>query len=149
MCTEKYKNFIHPQTSDQKNARILLIILAILMVISFLWIWNPLDLILQTGKPIAYIYQNGELLEKINLESVHTSYKLMITNIDEQWNEVEVRPGSIGIIHANCPSKLCVSQGFVSRSLLPITCLPHRLVIRLQFEDDAVTGELPMDAITY
>jgi hypothetical protein len=149
MCTEKYKNCIHPKPSDQKNARILLILLAILMVISFLWIWNPLDRILETGKPIAYIYQNGELLEKINLDSVHAPYTLMIINSGERWNEVEVKPGSIGIKHANCPNQLCISQGFVSRSLLPITCLPNRLVIRLRFEADAAEGELPMDAITY
>jgi hypothetical protein len=149
MRTEKCKNFLHPHTPYQKNARILLILLAILMAMSFLWIWNPLGLILQTGKPIAYIYQNGELLDEINLDSVHTSYKLMITNTGEQWNEVEVIHGSIGIIHANCPGQLCVSQGFISHSLLPITCLPHRLVIQIRFEQDASEGEQPMDAITY
>lgn len=65
-------------------------------------------------------------------------------------NTVCVRPGSIAIISANCPDQICVHQGFISTSLLPITCLPNRLVIRVREEavclDDTT---LVPDGVTY
>jgi hypothetical protein len=149
MRAEKLKNFLHPHTSYQKNALILLMILTILLAISCLWIWNPFDRSQHTGKPTAYIYQNGELIQKIELNTLQESYRFVITNDDGQWNELEVTHDSIGIVMANCPNGLCVSQGFISRSLLPITCLPHRLVIWMRYEQELSDANLPMDSITY
>ena len=37
-----------------------------------------------------------------------------VTGSDGGKNQVEVRPGSIGIVSADCPDKLCVRQGFLS-----------------------------------
>ena len=64
-------------------------------------------------------------------------------------NEVEVRPGSIGILSADCPDKLCVRQGFISDTRLPITCLPNRLVIRLRPVSDTAEDMPIPDTVTY
>jgi hypothetical protein len=149
MRRENMKNKQFSHHTYQKNARILLIILIVLLAVSCLWIWNPLGSYMHAGKPIAYIYQNGVLLEEIDLDSLHQTYQFTITNDMDQWNEVEVLPGSIGIVHANCPNQLCVAQGFIHNSLLPITCLPHRLVIWVRRESVSLSSEQPMDTITY
>ena len=66
------------------------------------------------------------------MEEVRETYRFMVTGEEGHVNEIEVRPGSIGIISADCPDKLCVRQGFISNSRLPVTCLPNRVVIRLR-----------------
>lgn len=96
-----------------------------------------------TGGLTAKIYQDGSLLRSIPLSEVTESYSFEVTNAGGGTNTVEVRPGEIGIIAANCPDKLCVSQGFIHTSLLPVTCLPNRLVIQVQSDDnDSVTGDI-------
>lgn len=81
---------------------------------------------------IAEIYQDGDLCQSIPLNEVTESYTLTFTGTNGGTNTVEVRPGSIGILSADCPDKLCVHQGFIDSSLLPITCLPNRLVIQIK-----------------
>lgn len=89
---------------------------------------------------IAEIYQEGILLTSIPLEEVQEPYTFIVTGEQGGENRVEVRPGSIGVVWADCPDRLCVSQGFIDDAGLPIVCLPNRLVIRLRpaAEPDAV-----------
>lgn len=97
---------------------------------------------------IADIYQNGELIASIPLEEVRETYRFTVTGDQGCVNEIEVRPGSIGIISADCPDRLCVRQGFVSSSRLPVTCLPNRVVIRLRPPEDDENTISP-DIISY
>lgn len=99
---------------------------------------------------IADIYQNGELLTSIPLTEVQEIYTFTVTGDNGSQNRIEVRPGSIGIISADCPDKLCIHQGFVSDSKLPVTCLPNRLVIQLRpAENPAAADSTTVDIITY
>lgn len=94
---------------------------------------------------VADIYQNGTLIKSIPLYQVTEVYRFTVTGENGAENVIEVRPGSIGVISASCPDKICVHQGFYSDSLLPITCLPNRLVIRLR----KIQGTEEPDALTY
>lgn len=96
----------------------------------------------------AYIYQDGKVIYEIPLSAVTESYELTVTSAEGGTNTVQVTPGSIGILQADCPDKICVNQGFIRNSLLPITCLPHHLVIELKADD---FSEIPadVDAITH
>ena len=92
----------------------------------------------------ASVYRWGELLYTIDLSAVTAPYTLDIADGAGGSNTVLVRPGSIGMIEADCPDRICVSMGFMDSDLLPITCLPHGLVIRLTENGD----EMP-DAVSY
>ena len=94
---------------------------------------------------IACLYQDGGLLQSIPLDQVSETYRFTVDAADGGYNVIEVSPGSIAIIEADCPDKLCVLQGPITDSLLPITCLPHRLVIELKPSGD---GAAP-DAVAY
>lgn len=86
----------------------------------------------------------------IPLDDVPESRSFTLKAADGGTNRIEIRSGSIGILSADCPDKLCVKQGFIKDSRLPITCLPNRLVIQLrpaQDSDDGKTDE--PDIITY
>lgn len=117
------------------------ILLCLVLIISLIAILRPV-----TGntKYTADIYQDGNLLTSISLDNVNAPYRFTVTGENGCVNEIEVRSGSIGIISADCPDKLCIHQGFVSNSKLPIVCLPNRLVIQLR-EDDSVS----VDATAY
>lgn len=127
-----------------KPALLLSIFLFAIAAISILWITTQNTV--PTGM-IADIYQNGKCIQSIHLGTVTTPYAFTITGDNGAENTIEVQQGSIGIISANCPDKLCVHQGFISTSRLPITCLPNRLVIQLHAEE--TDSEITPDIITY
>lgn len=91
----------------------------------------------------AYIYQHGTLVETIDLSLVTQDRVLVYTTDKGGENQVLVSPGGIAVISANCPDKVCVHQGTIRNSLLPITCLPHGLVIELK------ETRTDIDTITY
>ena len=45
---------------------------------------------------------------------------------------MHVEPGAISVTAADCPDRVCVSQGRISQSGMPIACVPHRLVIQIE-----------------
>lgn len=101
---------------------------------------------------IADIYQNGKLLHSIPLYKVEECYCFDIIGDNNCRNTVQVRPEGISILSADCPDKICVKQGEIHNSLLPITCLPNRLVIQLrsiQPDTGTVRDSITPDIITH
>lgn len=103
-----------------------LLLLVVLTCFSYI-IYNK-----KINNKIAKIYQDGNLIYEINLDKVEEAYTIKIDGDKEHYNIVEVRKGEIGIIDASCPDKVCVNMGFVSDGLLPITCLPNKLIIEIE-----------------
>lgn len=91
---------------------------------------------------IVGIYQNGTLVEKIDLNSVTGKREITLSG-EYGKNTVVVSNGHIMMKSAECPDKLCVKHGELKNGGSPIVCLPNRIVIK--FEDtsyiaDAKTG---------
>lgn len=95
----------------------------------------------------AFIYQDGQLLQTVPLGRVQETYTFTLEATGGGSNTIEVSPGGIAITQADCPDQICVLQGRITDSLLPITCLPHRLVIELK-QTAAPADDLP-DALAY
>ena len=53
-------------------------------------------------------------------------------------NIMVIKNGKACVESADCPDKVCVRQGWVSRMGECITCLPNRLVIEVMKLDDSV-----------
>lgn len=96
----------------------------------------------------AYLYQDGQLVQTIPLSQITDSRRFTIRASDGGYNTIKVSGDGISIAEADCPDQICVLQGTIRDSLLPITCLPHRLVIELKPDDTAVSDISP-DAIAY
>ena len=79
---------------------------------------------------VAVVSVNGEVLERIDLSKVREAYDLDVAT-DFGRNIVHVEPGAISVTHADCPDQICVMQGKLSSSGIPIICMPHRLVIEI------------------
>ena len=91
----------------------------------------------------AQIIQDGQVIQTIDLQNVKEPYEFEITAKNGGHNTIRVENGKIGIIHASCPDKICVKQGFITNGTLPIVCLPNKLsvvVVDGNDELDAVTG---------
>jgi hypothetical protein len=90
----------------------------------------------------AHIYQNGALIESLDLSSVAAPYTFTVESALGA-NVIMVERGRIRISEADCPDMSCVRQGWVSGGTTPIVCLPHRLVIR-----PGGNGPVDVDAVT-
>ncbi len=138
------------EQSNKKAAVIISLILSLLVLFSLVYLLLPGPGSSEAGRYTAEIYQGGRLLYSIPLNNISENRSIIIESPDGGKNEIELRPGSIGIVSADCPDKLCVRQGFISDARLPITCLPNRLVILLRpalngAESDSITP----DIVTY
>ncbi len=51
-------------------------------------------------------------------------------------NILVIEDGAARVTEANCPDKLCVRQGAISRSGETIVCLPNRLVVTVVGAED-------------
>lgn len=130
----------------KKTSKIAILLSAILINLCIFSILSLYFLPKQNRLYIAHIYVDGNLYESIPLYDVASPYSFTITTTDGHYNEIHVEQGSIRISSADCPDLLCVKQGPITNNLLPITCLPHRLVIKL--ESFATPSNQP-DAITH
>lgn len=137
--------------SDRKKAVLLTAALLIIAVICGIRIYAVSHRSTESGQALyADLYQNGELLQTIRLDTVTGEYTFEVPGDAGASNTVCVRPGSIAIVSASCPDQICVHQGFISNSLLPITCLPNRLVIRVREEAAIPDDTAPVpDGVTY
>ena len=93
----------------------------------------------------AYVYKDGTLIHTIPLNEIRDTRQYMVQTSEHNYNIIQVISGAICISEASCPDKICVGQGYISNSLVPITCLPNKLVIELK-ADNAVSD---IDAITH
>lgn len=90
----------------------------------------------------ARIYIDNVLVEVVDLSAV-TDRREILVKRGNVANVVAVEYGRIRMYSANCPDHICVRQGWFSGGLMPIVCLPNRVVIVLDSVDnniDAVVG---------
>ena len=83
------------------------------------------------GGTVAVITVDGQEYKRIDLSRVTESYDI---EIDTKYghNTVHVEPGCIAVTQANCPDGICVAQGAIDRGGVPIICMPHRLVVKIE-----------------
>ncbi len=62
--------------------------------------------------------------------------------LENGTNLLIIRDGQVWMEEADCPDRLCVRQGAVSRVGESIICLPHELVVTVEGEetDDGLDG---------
>lgn len=89
----------------------------------------------------AVITQDGQMLRRIDLDAVAEPFSFTLRDANGHENTVQVEPGRIRMLHANCPDQVCVRFGWLESGSTPIVCLPARLTIRLEDAGpDAVAG---------
>lgn len=123
----------------KRTTKILIIVTAVLFAVSGGAAYYSLNV--NKDSKVAYIYQNGELLYQIDLETVVQSYTIEIVSDDGDVNVVCVRKGEIGMLSADCPDKLCVKTGFIGDGVLPVVCVPNGITIIVKSDGGKVDAQ--------
>ena len=135
--------------SYQKHGLFLTILVCLLLLGSMISIClfktTGTDATLDSSPLIATISRDGEALYEIPLSEVWEPYDLTISSLEGGQNVVHVEHDGISMKSATCKDKLCVKTGKIHSSLLPIICLPNRVVIEVKRE----TQKTSYDSITY
>jgi hypothetical protein len=103
-------------------------ILAVLLVSAGCALW--LSTRAAPGR-VANLYVDGACIRSVDLSQV-TEPETYTVEDDLGVNIIQIEPGRIRVLEADCPDQVCVQAGWLSDSAAPIVCLPHRLVIRLE-----------------
>ena len=74
------------------------------------------------------ILVDGEVTQEYDLNS---NQRVVIETDNGGQNILIIDNGRCYLDDANCPDKLCVNQGMISKSGQSIICLPHKLVITI------------------
>ena len=88
-------------------------------------------LLLPKGGTVARVDVSGEEYDAIDLSAVATPYEMTVET-EYGYNILRVSHGAIEVIRADCDEQVCVNQGEITDSLVPIVCLPHRMVIQIE-----------------
>ncbi|MBE5856324.1 MAG: NusG domain II-containing protein [Lachnospiraceae bacterium] len=63
---------------------------------------------------------------------------------DLGYNVISVHDGKICVSDADCPDCSCVKQGGINKKGDKIVCLPHKLIVEVDSEDNT-----ELDSVTY
>ncbi|WP_347489894.1 NusG domain II-containing protein [Desulfoscipio sp. XC116] len=86
---------------------------------------------LKNQKPVAVIYKNEQVYQRINLtESINKQIK--IEDSEGHYNIVEIKDGRVRIKEADCPNKLCVKAGWLTKPGQMAVCMPNRLRVVIE-----------------
>lgn len=120
--------------------RIWIIIFSVAAILC-LGVWLFISGVSSPSKVVG-IYQNGSLVEKIDLNSVTGQREITLSG-EYGDNVILVSNGHIEMKSADCPDKICVEHGELKSSASPIVCLPNKVVIKFESstdDADAKTG---------
>lgn len=67
---------------------------------------------------------DGKLIDRFELDK-------NMENVLSTGNKLIINNGCVYIKDADCPDRLCVKQGTISKANESIICLPNRLVVRI------------------
>lgn len=124
-----------------KQTRFWVILTAALLLVSVL---ASLPLLRRTQGTVAKIYLDGQCIRSIDLSQVDSPSEFTVEG-PAGTNTIRVEPGRICVSQAGCPDQVCVHQGWISDGVVPVVCLPNRLVIQIEeqqagAEIDGVSG---------
>lgn len=110
------------------------VIFAILALITIISIVMPFIFSKDYSKSLVVIKVNGAEYKSIPL-STNTSVPI---NINGHYNLISIEDGKVHMEDANCPDKLCVRSGSISRPGKPLVCLPHRVTVEIEGVDNEI-----------
>lgn len=123
----------HMQKSGSRMKMIIAIILVVLVLAGLLIAW----LVISHHKgdsSIARIYRDQQVVHEVDLDTVTDSYTYRVESEGGHYNVFLIEKGKISCIEADCPDKICVKTGTIDSDMVPITCLPHKVIAKIEAE---------------
>ncbi|WP_028543831.1 NusG domain II-containing protein [Paenibacillus taiwanensis] len=127
-----------------KRGDLILIGVVIVAALAFFvpkWLFQNQSENMHNANVYAEISVDGKLFKKVKITKEE---QLIPVKTDHGLNVLKVHDGGIEMFDADCPDKVCLSFGFVTRAGDTIVCLPHRVLVELKSESGE---ESDLDAV--
>lgn len=111
-----------------KGDKILIVAVIIINVIS---LWLVKNVLFNQNSKYISVQVNGEEIKRIIFDKNMVGKQIPIET-EYGYNLLEIGDEKVRVIEADCPDKLDVKQGYISRVGEVIVCLPNRLVIEIK-----------------
>lgn len=59
----------------------------------------------------------------------------LVVEDETGFNKIKVKDGAVAVTEADCPDKVCVRTGYISKTGEVIACLPHELTVTISGAD--------------
>ena len=111
----------------KKGDILLITLIGLIGVVSLLWMFWSRS---QATALTAVVNRDGKVLYEIDLNSVEeTSY----ITIDKGLEVVlQVEKGRIHFLEADCPDKICIKAGWLTKPGDQAVCLPSKTIVRIE-----------------
>lgn len=110
-----------------------LILSAILLVTAIL-LFAAFNIFASKKGENVEIFVDGSLYKKVSLSQDEI---ITITGSSGGTNVLVIKDLKVYMKEADCPDKVCVHQGSISRSNETIVCLPNRIVVKITGKADS------------
>lgn len=112
-----------------------LIIITVLLCLSFIpELIFGIMMSKKYNETYAEITLDGQPYKKVFLSAHRGENKINIKTA-YGYNIIEIKDSSISIIDADCPDKICIKSGSISKPGELLVCLPHKLMIEIKSND--------------
>lgn len=113
-----------------KISRIDIAIIAVVLLFSFI---GYASAVRTSSSKNVVIEVGGSIFGEYGTDTAQT--------VEVGGNAVEITADYVKMVHADCPDRLCVRQGKISKGGQVIVCLPNKIIVRIQnAEYDAVSS---------
>lgn len=113
-----------------KPVKLIAALMVVLAVVCCILVLRPG----QEGSTLR-ITRNGQVLREIDLNKVDKPEVIYVPSETECTNLIRVEPGRVRVEQADCPDQICVNQGWISDSTVPIVCLPNKVIVEILGEE--------------
>ncbi len=87
------------------------------------------------------ITKNGAEIYKINLQKIESPYTL---DLDDEYNvSLLLEQDGVSFIHSDCPDKICIKTGKISKPYQTAVCLPAKVCVKI------INQKSSVDAVTW
>ena len=118
-----------------KATKAILALLVLAVVASGAWIAFSGGI---SDQRVAVIAYDGQDLHRIELDSLVEPKTFHISGPNGEENLIRVERGQVFMDSANCPDQTCVKQGVIRDGTVPIVCLPHKVIVRIEGGDSGL-----------
>lgn len=84
----------------------------------------------------AVVIKDGEVIKRIDLENIDKPFSFEIN--DEYYDQIVAEKGRIRFKEADCPDRVCVNTGWISRPGQIAVCLPNGIIVKIEGSDHEI-----------
>lgn len=137
------ENQMNTELSNVKKKKRDIIFIGVLLVVALIAFFVIDKFIKKDGNKVV-IKVDGEIVKIVNLTDTNN---IIVNGYDGGTNTVVIENGIVYMTEADCPDKICVNTGKISKIGETIVCLPHRVVVEIQGEVSQSDSDDSIDSV--